>query len=414
MQEEPRTRLVTRLFLAEGVTHTGDAVTLVALPLTAVLVLGAGPADLALIGAAQALPIFLLSIPVGTWVDRRRRRWPYLIVGDLARAALLASVPLAALLGVLSLPMLVAVAFSISVFGTLFDLSFSGWVPRLLSGDLLHRANARLELARSAAMVGGPALGGALVSALTAPVALLADAASFVGSALLIGSARGAEVPRSPDAPRGRIGLELAAGARHIARTPLLAAVIATVATNNFSRAIAMSVAVLYLVDTGHLDPAIIGLTFALGNSGFVVGALVARRTTHRIGVGRTMQLGVSLFGPSMLVFALAPPALIGPAFGFMLFAHGLGIAIHNVNQVTVRQVLTPDELRARVSAVTRLVGFGAIPAGTVLGGVIGELAGIQWSLIAGSIGLAAGSLPYLLIRVGRLRAISELLPATV
>jgi MFS family permease len=414
MDEARHDTLVTRFALAEGATRAGDAVTMVALPLTAVLVLDAGPAELALVGAAQAIPILVLSIPLGAWVDRRRRRWPMLIASDLARAGLLVSIPLTAALGILSVPLLASIAFLVSVAGTLFDLSFAGWVPRILSGDALHRANARIELARSSAFVVGPAVGGALVAAFTAPIALLADAASFVGSALLIGSARGAEPAHLPSAVPGRnVRAELTAGLVFIRRTPLLAAVIATVATNNFFRSVAMAIAILYLVDVGGLDAAVIGIAFAIGNSGFLVGAVLARRATDRFGIGRTMQLGVSLFGPSMLVFALAPASLAGPAFTLMLFANGCGIAIHNVNQVTVRQVLTPDELRARVSAVTRLAGFGAVPIGTVLGGLIGETAGLRWSLVAAGVGLLAGSLPYAVVRVRRLRTMSELTAMT-
>jgi MFS family permease len=413
MDEPRRQGLVTRLFAAMAVTYTGDAVTLVALPLTAVLVLDATPAELALIGAAQAIPIFGLSVPLGAWVDRRARRWPMLVIADLLRAALLAIVPLAALLGVLSLPLLAAVAFLTSAAGTLFDLSFAGWVPRLLAGDALHRANARVELARSAAQVGGPAAGGALVSVLSAPLALLADSASFVASAVLIGSARRAEPARTPEVAQRSWRDELTAGAVFIAHQPTVAAIVATVTTNNFARSIAMGVAVLYLVDAGRLDPAAIGLAFGIGNTGFLVGALLSRRVTGWLGMGRTMQLGVSLFGPSMLLFALAPPFLAGPAFAVMLFANGCGIAIHNVNQVTIRQVLTPDGLRARVLAVSRLAGGGAIPVGTMLGGLIAELAGIRWALVAAGVGLLAGSLPYLAVRVGRLRAVAELVPAT-
>jgi MFS family permease len=404
--------LVTRLFLAEGVSRTGDAVTLVALPLTAVLVLDASPAELALIGLAQALPILALSIPAGAWVDRRPRRWPILIVADIGRAALLAVVPIAAAAGALSLPLLTAVAFLMSAAGTLSDLAFAGWVPRLLRGDLLHEANARIELSRSVALVSGPALGGALVAALTAPVALLADAASYVGSALLIGSARRAEPPIDPDPTPRLVRHDLTAGVAFLARHPLVAAVVATAATNNLFRYVAMAVAVLHVVTTGGLDPVGVGLAFALGNSGFVVGALIARRLTRLLGVGRTMQFGVSLFGPSMLLFAVAPPAMAGAAFSVMVFAHGLGIAVHNVNQVTVRQVLTPDRLRARVTAVMRLLVYGAIPVGTTIGGVIGELAGIRTALVISGVGLMAGSLPYLLVHVGRVRAVTDLVPA--
>jgi MFS family permease len=400
---------VTRIVVAEGITRFGDAITTVALPLTAVLVLDASPAGLALIGVAQAAPILLLSIPAGVWVDRRARRWPLLIGADVARAVLLGLVPLALALGALSLPLLAAIALAMSVCGTLFDLAFAGWVPRLLAGDELHRANARIELARSASAIGGPASGGTLVALLSAPVALLGDAASFVGSAILVYTIRRQEPERLAAPPAGPTRRELSAGLRFITAQPLLRAVTATAGLNNFSRSMAMAVAILYLVDRVHLSALEIGIAFALGNSGFAIGALVARPLTRRIGMGSTMQLGVGLFGPSMLVFAVAPTHWAGPAFTLMLFANSFGIAIHNVNQVTVRQLLTPDHLRARVAAVFRLVIFGALPAGTAVGGLIAQGFDLGAAFIASAVGLVIGSVPYLLVRVRRLRSVDEL-----
>jgi MFS family permease len=400
--------LVRRIFVAVAVTLTGDAVTLVALPLTAVVVLGASAGELALVGLAQALPILLLSIPLGAWVDRRVDRWSLLFASDLARAGLLVLIPVTAVAGVLTLPLLVVVAFLVSCGGTLFDLAFAGWIPRLLSGDALHRANARIELARSGALVAGPLLAGVIVAAFTAPIALLVDAASFMGSAVLIGSARAAEPNFEPDRTRRRMREDLTAGIRFLRKQRTVAAVVATIAINNLSRNIALGIVVLYLVDSG-LGPGEVAVAFALGNAGFLVGALAARPLTTRIGMGVTMQLGISLFGPSMLLFALAPAALAGPAFTLMLFANGFGIAIHNVNQVTVRQILTPDRLRARVASVIRLLGFGAVPIGTLIGGLIGELLGVRTALVASGVGLLAGSVPYALQRVGRIRTVDDL-----
>src|SRR6185295_14233140 len=286
-------RLVRRTFWAEAISRVGDAVSTVALPLTAVLALGASPAELSLIGAAQALPILVLSIPVGAWVDRRRARWPILLAGDLARAAILLAVPIAAAAGMLTLPLLALLAFAISVAGTFFDLAFAGWLPRLLRGDDLHRVNARVELARSTAVVVGPALGGALVAALSAPLALLADAASFVGSAILIGSVRGSEhfLGASTQAGRPLRPRELVAGLRFVLAQPYLRAVLATAGINNLARSIALGVAVLYLVNVAGLNAAEVGIAFALGNGGFVIGALVARRVTAALGMGASMQL---------------------------------------------------------------------------------------------------------------------------
>jgi hypothetical protein len=185
--------LLWRLVGADAVSRIGDAVTAVALPLAAVLVLDVSPAGLALIGAAQAVPILLLSLPAGALVDRRPRRWPILVAADLTRAALMLTIPVAAVAGVLSLPLLMAVAFCSAIAGTFFDVAFAGWLPRLLKGDALHVANARVELGRSVAIVSGPALGGTLVGLISAPLAILADAVSFLVSGALITSVRGRE-----------------------------------------------------------------------------------------------------------------------------------------------------------------------------------------------------------------------------
>jgi MFS family permease len=408
LEAAPPPRLVLRLVAAEAVTRVGDAITLLALPLTAVLVLDASPIQLAFIGAAQALPILLLTLPAGAWVDGRPRRWPIIVAADLARALLIASVPIAAVSGFLSIPMLALVALLVSACGTCFDLAFASWIPRLVSGDALHRTNARLELARSAAAATGPVLGGFLVGLLSAPMALIGDALSVVASAAFVTSVLQGEPRTSTSSPAtGRS--QLLAGTRFVARQPIVRAITLTAGVNNLTRAIAMSIAVLYLVEVAGMSAPAIGLAFAIGSTGFVVGALVSRPLTHRIGMGPTMQLGVGLFGPSMLLFALSPPELAGPMFSAMSFAHGFGIAVHNVNQVTLRQILTPDALRARVAAVFRLVIFGAIPVGTVVGGILGELVGLQAALFASGIGLLFGSLPYALLRVVRIRTLDQL-----
>ena len=388
------------------VSRLGDAITLVALPLTAVIALDASPLQLALVGAAQALPILLLTLPVGAWVDGRARRWPIIVVADVSRAALILLVPIAAILGILSIPVLAAVALLVSAAGTFFDLSYASWIPRLVSGEALHRTNARLELARAAAAAGGPAIGGVLVGALSAPFALVADALSFAASAGLVMSVRRSEPAGSPSGAGRRA--DLLGGLRFIAGQHVVRAITATAGINNLTRAIAMAIAILYLVDVAGLSPTAIGLVVAIGSSGYVVGALASRPLTSRIGMGPTMQLGVGLFGPSMLLFALAPADLAGPSFAAMSFSHGFGIAVHNVNQVTLRQVLTPDALRARVAAVFRLVIFGAIPVGTVLGGVIGELLGLRAALLLSAAGLFLGSVPYALFRVARIRTLEQ------
>jgi hypothetical protein len=400
--------LVGRLVAAEAVTRVGDAITLIALPLTAVLVLDSSPVELALIGAAQATPILVLTLPVAAWVDGRSRRWPIVVAADLVRAVLIMTVPVAAVLGVLSIPFLALIALLVSACGTFFDLAFSSWIPRLVTGDALHRTNARLELARSSAAATGPMVGGYLVAILSAPLALIGDALSFVGSALLVASIRAGE-PQGPASPPTNDRPQLLAGLRFIIGQPIVRAITATAAINNLTRAIAMSIAILYLVEVAGLTPAAIGAALGVGSTGYLVGALASRRLTRRIGVGPTMQVGVGVFGPSMLLFALSPPEVAGATFATMVFAHGFGIAVHNVNQVTLRQLLTPDPLRARVAGVFRLVIFGAIPIGTVMGGVLGEVLGLEAALITSGVGLLVGSVPYARLRVARIRTVDQI-----
>jgi MFS family permease len=403
-----RWNLATAITTAELITRAGDAVTDIALPLLAISVLGAGPAEIAIIGAAQALPALLLSLPAGAWVDRRRRRAPIVIAADFARFVLLVSIPLAAITGYLSLPLVVLVAFLASCAGTLYDVGFTGWIPRVLKGDVLHRANARMELARSAALITGPATGGLLVSLAGAANALAADALSFLASGALLFGMRKTEPDQEQTRSRPRMLADVTAGFRFVLGQPIVRAIIATASTNNFFRSVAMAVAFLYLVNEAGVTAAGIGVTVAIGNLGFVLGALASRPLSRRFGVGRAMQMGVGLFGPASLVFALAPLPLAAPAFTLMLFAHGLGQAIHGPNQVTLRQVLVPDNLRSRVGAVYRLTIFGATPLGIMLGGVIGQLYGLHAALLVGALGLFLGSAPYILSRVSRVRTLED------
>ena len=393
-----------RLWLAESVSKMGDAVTMVAVPLVAITVLGAGPAELALLGVAQLVPVVVFALPTGAWVDRRASPRRIMAAADLLRAGVVLSIPVVAIGGALTLPLLWFALFLTATLGTFFDLAYAAYLPRIVIRDQLVPANARLETSRSAALVTGPSAAAAVIGVLSAPVALILDAASFLVSGLILASSRpNRERAAEPPTAGRRRRDELLDGVRFALAEPHLRAITATAMTNNLSRSIAMVVAVLFLVEAG-VTPAGVALGFGLGNAGFVVGALAASRLSGRLGVGRTMRLGVSCFWPGMAALAVAPTALALPAFVVMVFLNGFGIAVHNVNQVSVRQAVTPDALRARVTAASRLLIFGALPAGTLLGGVLGEAIGLRWTLAVGAFGLLVGSLPYRLTVVGRLR----------
>ncbi len=396
-----------RLWAAESVSKIGDAVTMVAVPLVAVSALGAGPTELATLGVAQLIPVVAIALPGGAWVDRRASPRRVMAMADLLRAAVILSVPVAAAAGRLTLPHLWLALFLTATLGTFFDLAYAAYLPRIVPREDLVAANSRLETSRSAALVAGPGAGAALIGALSAPFALVIDAVSFLASGVLLArSPRRRELaPAAPTLNRRRLD-ELLEGVRFAIREPHLRAITATAMTNNLARSTAMVVTVLYLVEEAGVSPAGVALGYGVGNTGFVAGAMLASRLATRLGVGRTMRYGVSLFWPGMALLALAPTAWALAAFVIMVFLNGLGIAIHNVNQVSVRQAVTPDPLRARVTAASRLLIFGALPAGTVIGGLLGEGIGLRPTLAVAAIGLFAGSLPYRLSVVGRLQSL--------
>lgn len=405
-----RNRDFLQLWAAEAISKAGDAVSMVAIPLTAILALDASALEIGALGAAQLLPIVALGLPAGAWVDRTRSRRRVMVAADLGRGLVLATVPLAWVLGVLTIPHLLAVVAVSAALGTFFDVALASYLPSLVGREHLLAANSRLELSRSAALVLGPGAAAVVLRFLAAPIALALDALSFIGSAVLIATSPGKETVRAgsatPIRDRAQLRRELLAGVRLALREPHLRAITATAMTNNLSRSIGMVVVLLFLVREAGVGPDAVGLGFALGNSGFIVGALVASRVSARLGTGRAMRLGVGVFWPGMLLLGLAPAAFALPAFTLMVFMHGFGIALHNVNQVSVRQAVTPDHLRARVTAASRLLIMGALPAGTLLGGLLGTAIGLQNTIVVSAAGLFLGSVPYLVSRVGSLQGL--------
>lgn len=405
-----RDRDFLRLWAAESISKAGDAVSMVAIPLTAILALDATPVEVGLLGAAQLLPMVALGLPAGAWVDRLRSRRRVMVTADVGRAMVMATVPLAWVAGTLTFGHLLAVVAVNSALGTFFDVAIASYLPILVGRDRLVVSNARMELSRSASLVLGPGAAGLVLRFVAAPIVLAMDAVSFLASALLIVSSPGREP--SPTTPPTRLGArgglksELLVGVRLAMREPHLRAITATAMTNNLSRSIGMVVAVLFLVREAGVPADGVGLGFALGNSGFVVGALIASRVSRALGIGRAMRLSVRLFWPGMLLLGLAPAPLALPAFTAMVFMNGLGIAVHNVNQVSVRQAVTPDRMLARVAAAQRLLILGALPAGTLIGGVLGASIGFQNTLLVSAFGLFLGSVPYTVSRVRSLRAL--------
>jgi MFS family permease len=379
-----------RLWLAHLVSAGGSQVTYLAVPLTAALVLGASPTEMGILGAVEQLPFVVVGLWAGVWADRLPRR-ALLIAADVGRALLVASVPVAAALGVLSIGWLYAAGFLTGALTVVAGVAGGALLPSLVRRGQLVRANARFAAADAAVGVVGPGLGGALVQALTGPVALLADAASYVVSAALLTTVGAGAPPAAGAEPRRNALAEALEGLRAVAADRLLRPLATLLALRMFFGA-AMSAPYL-LFATGELgvDPTAIGLVFSVGSAGLVLGAVVPGRLAGRIGVGPTLALGLLAFGVAGALVAGAPAAAwatVPVLVAGQVFV-GLGAQLFHVSEASIRQASAPEDLRGRVGGATGLaVGLGTT-TGLLAGGLAGELLGLRPALAL----VAAGQL---------------------
>ena len=400
-----------RFWAAASVSLVGDAVTRLALPLVAITLLDASPFEVGILGAAQLGPFLLVGLPAGAIIDRIERVLRLMVFADVARAAVLLSVPLAYAAGALSLVQLYAVGFVTGVLTVFFDNASSSYLPSLLERRLLVDGNSKLEVSRSGAQIAGPGIAGALIELTSAPAALVADALSFLASGALIARIR--QPARSAEArPKGlRLGAlrhEVIEGARYLFRHPHLRAIALTTTTANFFRSALVAVLLVYLVREAGASAGAIGLAFALGNVGFLAAVLVAPTVARRFGIGRTMRVAVATFGPAAVLVAAAPVGWAVVAVAVMEFVDSFGIGLHGVNQISLRQAVTPEPLRGRVAATLRLGMFGAMPLGTLLGGALGTLVGLRPALWAAAAGMFLAAVPYAVSSTGRLTVLPE------
>lgn len=391
MRAKRRAGLWQRDFLllwgAQAVSGLGSQVTLWALPLAAVLALKATPAQMGLLAAAGSAPSLLVSLFAGAWADRVRRR-PTLIAADVARALLLATVPLAAALGMLSLAQLYVVAFLAGTLGVFFGVAYQSFLPSVVERERLVAANGALEAANSIVGITGPGLAGVLVQLLTAPIAILADALSYVVSALALALIRTPEAP--PDrAQRRPLAVEIGEGLRVVREQPILRALAVGSGLFNLFDAILLAVYVLYLTRTLGVGPALIGAIFALGSAGGLAGAVLAGRITRRIGVGPAMLMGILLAGLAEVAIALAggPPTLAALVVAAGEAAVEAGAVLYNINSTSLRQALVPDRLQGRVAATLRLVSVGVTPLGALAGGILATHDGLRPTVLVAGVG---------------------------
>ena len=400
-----------KLWSAETISQFGTQVTLLALPIIAATTLNVTPFEFGLLATIEFLPFILLSLPAGVWVDRLRRR-PILIAGDLIRAAALSSIPVAFALNSLTIWQLYVVGFINGCATVFFDVAYQSYLPSLVERDQIVDGNSKLETSRSAAQITGPGVAGVLIGAFSAPFAIALDALSFVASALFMFAIRRHETAPEPrlneQGERPSMRSEITEGLRYVGRHPLLRNIAATTGLSNFFSNVVFSILILYLVRELSFTPELLGLAFSLGSVGFLVGALTANRVARRFGVGPTIVGSALTFGPGALLIAIAPPNLAVPLVAASVFIAGLGGAIYNINQVSLRQAITPERIQGRMNATMRFIVWGTIPIGSTIGGFLGGVIGLHETIWIGAIGGLFVFLPVLLSPVRSLRTIPE------
>ncbi|WP_407560392.1 MFS transporter [Streptomyces sp. 184] len=385
----PRTGLLRergfRLYWsAHSISLVGDEITILAIPLAAVLLLDAGAAEMGWLTAVALLPSLLLSIPGGAWADRQASRRRAMIVSDIGRFAAVASVPLAYAFDALTMTHLYVTEFVVGAFTVLFRVCNHHVYASVLAADRYVDGSALLSGSRSAAAIAGPGAGGGLVQALTAPFALVLDAVTYLVSAVCLGRI---EATEAPPARRERGGP--AAGLRWVAanRTPRL--LISGVAMLSLFATFLATLFVLYATDELGLSPGLLGLVFAMVGLGGLAGAYLAPRVVRRIGQGPAIVAGFVGFSLPLTLVPLAegPKPLVVTVLAVAQFGSGCGVAVMDIAANSYLIAVIPATLRSRVMGVVQTSNFGVRPVGAVLAGTLGAAVGLRPTMWIGTVG---------------------------
>ncbi|SDP12537.1 Predicted arabinose efflux permease, MFS family [Nakamurella panacisegetis] len=364
-----------QLWIGDTGSQLGAALGSLAVPYLAVTALKATPFQMGLLSTLSGLGFLVIGLPAGAIVDRRSKR-RVMISADLARAALLATLPAAWWLGVLSLAQLLAVATLVGMLTVFFDVSYQSYLPFLVPDQQVVEGNAKLQASQSVSQSAGPALGGLLLKVIGPPVVVLANAGGYLLSAVFLHRIRHRETP-APTAARPPLFTEIGEGLRFVIRHKILRRLIACTGLGNFASSGGGALLVLFMLRDLHLSPLIIGIIDSSAAVGGLVGALLATALARRVGEGPSIVLtavATVLFAfcnPLSAVLAPVPTLIIG---GVLLTA---AMVAYNIATVSFRQRLCPPDLLGRMNASARFLVWGTIPLGAMAGGLLGTHIGV-------------------------------------
>ena len=405
-----------QLWIGDTISQVGTQLSQLALPVLAVTLLHAGPREMGVLTAFETLAFLVVGLPAGAWVDRWHKK-RVLMTGDVVRALAFGSLPLAWALGHLQLAQLYVVALVAGVATVFFDVAYQSYLPAIVDGDQMVDGNAKLQASQSVAQVAGPALGGALLRVVAAPVLIAGDAVSFALSAFFVRRIRHAETPPARESRRP-LRTEIAEGLAFVVRHPLLVRITACTSIGNFASGVMAALFVLYALNILGLSTSAVGAVFSIAAVGGLVGAIVTSRVVRVVGEGRTIPLSAILFGVGEIATPLAA-YVAGTGPRVLLLCGGaavawLGVVVYNITQVSFRQRLCPPALLGRMNASVRFIVWGSQPLGALAGGFLGAAIGIVPTLWIGVALQLAASLPVLFSPLLRMRDLPRELDATV
>jgi MFS family permease len=384
-----RARDFRLLFSAYAISAIGSEVTVLALPLAAALLLGATPLQMGLLTAAGTAPYVGFALLVGAWVDRLRRRRPLMVAADLAAAAALLTVPLAWAFDLLTVSQLIAVELVVGVARVVFRPTFTTHLPDVVPEEAMTAASSRFKAAEAVAMLAGPTLGGSLVQILTAPVAVLVDAVSFLTSAVLVGRVRAPERVGYEPPPRRRLAEEIGEGMSLLWRDRRLRGIAGAAANVNFFGLMIFALLVVYLTRDHDFTPLMIAAVTVAGGLGSLIGAVAAPRVAARIGRGRTIVLGSAVFSLGMFAFPAAhgPRWMVLSILGLNEIVVGIAIMLFDVTIGAFVLTEVPRNMLGRINTSLSTVTQGVKALGALAGGAIGTAYGVRPALWVAAVG---------------------------
>ena len=391
-----------KLWVGQSISSFGSQFSPFAIQVIAVTILGATSFQLGILSFLNTIPFLTLGLLVGVYVDRHRRR-RIMIFADFGRALALFLIPLSAVVYVVTMNLLYLVTFVAGVLTVFFEITYQSYLPSLVDRSQIVDANSKLQTTASTAQTLGPSMAGFIIPVVTAPIACLGDTCGYISS---VASLSLIKKPESIDASRSRAPVikDIREGLRVVFEDPRLRSIAACTATANLASSAWGAILYKYLLQNLKMSVPEIGVAFAIGGVGSILGALTAMRVTNRLGVGRIIVLGIVLSGVTISLYFAAPDTAFYVLSG-SFFINGIGVLWYNIPQVSYRQSVVSAEIQGRMNATMRTIVWGVVPIGGLLGGILGEVSGVH-----ATIGLMTvlGALAFLFVLLSPVRQIKE------